>query len=164
MSIWDTCRTADLLRLPCVRLADHKVCLPALVQKPRISLRRNSTHRRKIPDFVNRRRQRPVVVQFFSLDQMNKCRRQSVNIVRIVQANFFSRLIKENWEGIKSVSDEEKKALLGMLDPTLLSTDIRMLRLIILMLLWGFGLSVVINRSIAVFKLLRASRIHAAAP
>ena len=77
---------------------------------------------------------------------------------RIAHANFFSRLIKENWEGIKSFSDEEKKALLDSLNPAFLTFDIRVLRLVILVLLCGFAVSIILDRFVVIFKLWRTSK------
>jgi hypothetical protein len=83
---------------------------------------------------------------------------------RIAHANFFSKLIKENWDGIKSFSDEEKKALLNSLNPTFLSMDIRMLRLVILILLCGFAVSIILGRLVVIFKLWQASSARNSAP
>ena len=81
---------------------------------------------------------------------------------RVVHANFFSKLVKENWDGIKSYSNDEKKALLDSLDPAALGTDIRMLRVVILFLLFGFGASVLLGRAAVIISLWRGS--HARVP
>ena len=56
---------------------------------------------------------------------------------RIAHAQFFARIIRENWHGITSFSDDEKKALLESLEPSMLTLDIRTMRFINLFLLVG---------------------------
>lgn len=71
---------------------------------------------------------------------------------------FLTRMIRENWEGIKSFSDKEKKELLELLDRERLAWDIRIMRFNILILLFGSLAGGIIDRIIAIFKLWKTSR------
>jgi len=82
---------------------------------------------------------------------------------RITHAAFFSKLIRENWDVIKS-SDAEKQALLNLLSPALLSTDIMVMRAVILILLYGCFATAVIGELLSLFKLRAGSRRPDRAP
>jgi len=82
---------------------------------------------------------------------------------RIATAKFFSKLIKDNWDTIKS-SDDEKQALLDLLDPKFLSTDIGFLYVFSLTLLFAMGAAFVLGRLTEAFKLWRASKARNVAP
>jgi hypothetical protein len=77
---------------------------------------------------------------------------------RVAHANFFTRMIRENWEGIKSFSDKEKKDLLELLDRERLAWDIRIMRFIIFILLFGSIAAGILDRIIAIFTLWKTSR------
>ena len=83
---------------------------------------------------------------------------------RVAHANFFTRMIRENWEGIKSFSDTEKKELLELLDHERLAWDIRIMRIIILILIFGCIAPGILDRIIAIFKLWKTSRRGKIAP
>ena len=77
---------------------------------------------------------------------------------RVAHANFFTRMIRENWEGIKSFSDDEKKELLELLDLERLAWDIRVMRFLVFILLFGSIAAGILDRIIAISKLWKTSR------
>jgi hypothetical protein len=47
---------------------------------------------------------------------------------RKTQAAWFAKLVKDNWKGIGTLSDPQKKQLMENLDPRLAGTDIELMR------------------------------------
>jgi hypothetical protein len=78
--------------------------------------------------------------------------------IRVAEVKVFARLVRDNWDGIKSVSDQKKEALLQTLDPSQAGADIRVMRLAIIILFYGVVGSIVLDRAVATFKLWKASR------
>lgn len=78
--------------------------------------------------------------------------------VRVADAKFFSKLIRENWEGIKTIPDEKKKVLLQNIDPALTGSDIQIMRFLMLVFMYGMFALVVLNPVTAISKLWKASR------
>ena len=84
--------------------------------------------------------------------------------IRVAEVKVFAKLVRDNWDGIKSVSDEKKEALLQTLDPTQAGFEIRMMRTAIIVLFYGLVGSIILDRAVAVFKLWKASRRAGPAP
>ncbi len=78
--------------------------------------------------------------------------------IRVAEVNVFSKLVRDNWDGIKSVSDENKKLLLQTLDPTRAGAEIRVMRAIIIIMFYGLVGCIILDRAVAMFKLWRGSR------
>jgi hypothetical protein len=83
---------------------------------------------------------------------------------RVAEVTFFSKLVRDNWDGIKSVPDEKKKVLLQNLDPVLAGFDIRAMRTIALVFLYLLYAVLILDRADALFKLWKASRQNIPAP
>ena len=79
--------------------------------------------------------------------------------LRVADARFFSNLIRDNWDGIKSVPAEKKQILLRSLDPTLAGADLRLMRDMLLLIFYCFIGTVVVERLVSSFTLWRASRL-----
>jgi hypothetical protein len=84
--------------------------------------------------------------------------------IRVAEVKVFARLVRDNWEGIKSVSDQKKESLLQALDPSLAGMDIRVMRAAIIILFYGLVGSIILDRGVAMFKLWKASRAPNPAP
>src|SRR5271167_1016468 len=78
--------------------------------------------------------------------------------IRVAEVNVFSKLVRDNWDGIKSVPDEKKRVLLQTLDPALAGIEIRIMRAAIIILFYALVGSIIVDRSVAMFKLWRESR------
>ena len=78
--------------------------------------------------------------------------------VRRGESELFSELVRENWDGIKSISDEQKELLLENLKSELVATDIRLLRQIILALIYVIGIALLIQGLVVVLKVPRSKR------
>ena len=84
--------------------------------------------------------------------------------VRQTEAQFFSKLIKENWEGIRTIPEEKKKVLVENLDTQLAGTDIRIFRSLLIAALVMLCSLAVFDRVVALFRLWRSTRGTAHAP
>jgi len=84
--------------------------------------------------------------------------------IRVAEVNVFAKLVRDNWDGIKSIPDEKKKILLQTLDPALAGIEIRMMRAAIIILFYALVVSIIIDRAVAMFRLWRASRPRNPAP
>jgi hypothetical protein len=84
--------------------------------------------------------------------------------IRVAEVQVFSRLVRDNWDGIKSISDEQKKLLLQTLDPSRAGIEIRVMCTVIIVLFYGIVGSIILDRAVAMFKLWKASRAAWAAP
>ena len=84
--------------------------------------------------------------------------------IRVAEVKVFARLVRDNWEGIQSVSDQKKEVLLQALDPSLAGMDIRVMRAAIIILFYGLVGSIILDRAVAMFKLWKASRPPNPAP
>jgi hypothetical protein len=84
--------------------------------------------------------------------------------IRVAEVKIFSTLVRDNWDGIKSISDEQKKMLLQTLDPSRAGIEIRVMRTVIVMLFYGIVGSIILDRAVAMFKLWKASRAALVAP
>lgn len=71
---------------------------------------------------------------------------------RIVTANFYTKLIRENWSAIKD-SDANKQALLDLLKPELLTSDLQFMKVLATILLYGLFFTLLLNESIALYRL-----------
>lgn len=78
--------------------------------------------------------------------------------IRVAEVNVFAKLVRDNWNGITSVSDEQKKLLLQTLDPSRAGVEIRAMRTAIIVLFYGLVGCVIIDRAVAVFRLWKTSR------
>jgi hypothetical protein len=78
--------------------------------------------------------------------------------IRVAEVNVFAKLVRDNWNGIKSVSDENKKLLLQTLDPARAGAEIRVIRAIIIIMFYGLVGCIILDRTVAMFKLWRGSR------
>jgi hypothetical protein len=84
--------------------------------------------------------------------------------IRVAEVNVFAKVVRDNWDGIKSVPDEKKKVLLQTLDPALAGIEIRIMRDVIIILFYALVGSIILDRAVAMFKLWRASRSRDPAP
>lgn len=84
--------------------------------------------------------------------------------IRVAEVKVFARLIRDNWDGIKSVSDDKKEALLATLDPSIAGIEIRWMRAAIIVLFYGLVGSIILDRAVAVFRIWKASRPPPLAP
>ncbi len=78
--------------------------------------------------------------------------------IRVTDAEFFSRLLRDNWDGIKSIPVEKRKILLQNLDPALAGSDLRLMRDLLLLVFYCFTITLGITRLVVLFKLWRSSR------
>lgn len=78
--------------------------------------------------------------------------------IRVAEVNVFAKLVRDNWDGIKSVSDEKKMILLQTLDPSLAGIEIRMMRDAIILLFYALVVSIIVDRAFAMYRLWRAMR------
>ena len=78
--------------------------------------------------------------------------------IRVAEVNVFSKVVRDNWDGIKSVSEENKKLLLQTLDPSRAGIEIRLMRAIIIILFYGLVASIILDRAVAIIKLWRQSQ------
>jgi hypothetical protein len=78
--------------------------------------------------------------------------------IRVAEVKVFAKLVRDNWDGIKSVSDEKKQVLLQTLDPSQAGIEIRMMRTAIIVLFYGLAGCIILDRAVAMFKLWKASR------
>ena len=84
--------------------------------------------------------------------------------LRKSDAQFFAKLIQDNWDGIRTIPEEKKKILVANLDPTIAGTDLSLFRrLSILFALLLCGLAV-LDRIGALVRLWRATRAQTVAP
>lgn len=74
------------------------------------------------------------------------------------EAIFFSKMVRENWDGIKSIPDEKKKILLKNLDSELVGTDIRVIGQLGLVIIYLFGFALILDRLIVIGKTFWARR------
>ena len=84
--------------------------------------------------------------------------------IRVAEVNVFSKLVRDNWDSFKSVSDEKKKLLLQTLDPSQAGVEIRIMRTAIILLFYALVGSIILDRAVAVFRLCKASRPREPAP
>jgi hypothetical protein len=74
------------------------------------------------------------------------------------EAQFFTQLIRDNWDGIHSIPDEKKTILIANLDPANAGSDIDPFRILLIMFaLLFFGVAI-IGRLVALYKLSRVFR------
>lgn len=67
--------------------------------------------------------------------------------MRVKDAKTFRSIIQDNWKGIQSITDEQKKDLVMNLDPELASVDIKLMRRIALVLAYALFLSLIADRA-----------------
>jgi hypothetical protein len=72
--------------------------------------------------------------------------------VRKSDAMFLSKMVRENWDGIKSIPEEKKKVLLKNLDPQLAGIDIRVMSQLSLIWIYLIGFGLILNRLIVIGK------------
>jgi hypothetical protein len=84
--------------------------------------------------------------------------------IRVAEVKVFAKLVRDNWDGIKSVSDEKKQTLLQTLDPSQAGSEIRLMRTAIIVLFYGLVGSIILDRAVAMFKLWKGSRETNRAP
>jgi len=84
--------------------------------------------------------------------------------IRVAEVNVFAKLVRDNWDGIKSVSDDKKRILLQTLDSGLAGIEIRMMRDAIIILFYALVGSIIVDRAFAMFRLWRATRPRQPAP
>lgn len=77
---------------------------------------------------------------------------------RIADAKFFSKLILENWDGIRTIPDEKKKIVLKNLDPSLATVDLQAMRTLLLCTFYVFIGGAVVGRVVALYSLWKKSR------
>jgi hypothetical protein len=78
--------------------------------------------------------------------------------VRVSEAKFFSSLIHENWDGVKTITEEKKKILLENLDPALAASDLLAMKTIMLMMVYLFMAGAIADRLFSIYKLCKCSR------
>jgi hypothetical protein len=78
--------------------------------------------------------------------------------IRVSDAKFFSKLIRENWDGIRTIPDEKKKLLLENLDPALATVDLQTMRTLMLFTFYVFMGGAVVGRVVALYILWKKSR------
>jgi|SRR5579864_6901233 len=78
--------------------------------------------------------------------------------IRVTDAEFFSKLITDNWDGIKSIPIEKRKILLQNLDPALAGSDLRLMRDLILIVFYCFTITLAIERLVVLFRIWKSSR------
>ena len=76
---------------------------------------------------------------------------------RIATANFYSKLIRENWASLRE-TDANKEALLDMLKPELLTYDLQFMRVVAIMLLYGFFFTLLLSESVSLYRLISQHR------
>jgi hypothetical protein len=143
-------------------------CVPqAVIEEdyPKRSLTGNCRHiKRGIDDYMRAKVLLNVIIILIAMGLAAYARNTVNEIsatfteVQVADAKFFSKLIRKNWEGIKTIPDEKKKVLLQNLDPALAAIDIRVMRTFILFLFYAIFGIVVIGRVAAIFKLWKTSR------
>ena len=64
-------------------------------------------------------------------------------------------MVKENWNGIKSIPDEKKRVLIDNLKPEFAGTDIRVMAEISLILVYALGVSLIFVSIGAILKIVK---------
>jgi len=67
---------------------------------------------------------------------------------------FFAELVRSNWDGITTISDKEKQTLLENLRPELAGADVKTMGSIATILVYAFGLGLIVDRFIAIGRIL----------
>jgi hypothetical protein len=76
------------------------------------------------------------------------------------ESKFFFEMVRDNWDGIKTISDEKKKVLLENLDPVFAGADIEAMGLIARILIYLIGAGFALDRVIAIGKVLVTRKRH----
>jgi len=79
---------------------------------------------------------------------------------RKTEVAYFAKLVRDNWDGIRTVPDEKKEILLKNLNPDLAGVDINVLRTLLLVLvyaLYGLVTLLFLMASVSVWKKRRSS-------
>ena len=76
--------------------------------------------------------------------------------IREADARFFGNLVKDNWNGISTLSSEKKEALVRNLDPVMAGADIRSMRDIMLVLMYAFVAGFVLQTVGSAIKIYKA--------
>ena len=74
------------------------------------------------------------------------------------ESKFFQKMVRDNWDGIKSISDDKKKTLLENLNPELAGADIEIMGFLCRILVYVIGAGLILDRLIAIARLLFAKR------
>jgi hypothetical protein len=77
--------------------------------------------------------------------------------IREADAHFFVKLVKDNWEGISTVSSDKKDILMRNLDPALAGADLRAMRDLMLAVVYGFMGAFAIQTLVSAIKIWRAA-------
>ena len=75
---------------------------------------------------------------------------------READAQFFAKLVRDNWDGISTVSSEKKKMLVRNLDPALAGADLRAMRDLMLTIVYAFMAAFAIQTAVSAIKTWRA--------
>ena len=75
---------------------------------------------------------------------------------READARLFSNLVRDNWDGISTLSNEKKTVLVRNLDPAMAGVDIRAMRDLMLVLVYAFISGFAIQAVISAIKIWRA--------
>jgi len=78
--------------------------------------------------------------------------------IRVAEAKFFSKLVQDNWDGIKSVPNDKKEILMRNLDPEFAGTDLRTMRDLMLFVFYCFMGTIVIDRIRVTYRTWKAAR------
>ena len=75
---------------------------------------------------------------------------------READAQFFAKLVRDNWDGISTVSSEKKEMLVRNLDPALAGADLRAMRDLMLTIVYAFMAAFAIQTAVSAIKTWRA--------
>jgi hypothetical protein len=72
------------------------------------------------------------------------------------EAEFFSELVRDNWDGITSVPEEKKRVLLRNLSPEVTGVDVETMGFFARLFLYLLGAALLIGRVLAIAKAVRS--------
>jgi len=64
-------------------------------------------------------------------------------------------MVRDNWDGIKTIQKDKKRILLENLSPEIAGTDIQVMAQISMFMIYLVGIGFIIDRLIAIVKILR---------
>jgi hypothetical protein len=76
---------------------------------------------------------------------------------READAHLFAKLVRDNWDGISTISSEKKEILVRNLDPALAGADLRAMRDLMLLVVYAFMAAFAIQTLVSAIKTWRAA-------
>jgi TM2 domain-containing membrane protein YozV len=78
--------------------------------------------------------------------------------IRKSEEKFLANLVRDNWNGIKSISEKKKQILLDNLSQDLAGADIRAMANICLVLVFALGISLILNSIMTISRIVKTKR------